>query len=723
MPVATLVRYALTTTVEKISISYRLRVTNAANDFIGYALTIVNPLLLGSAPFRILGFRPSLDKGAGTLETLKGGELGADVGVSGSLDGFGVRELTLRWFGKTRIPFKAAALRAMKRITLDLVRGVPGSIGSRPLFDGYLRDSSFTAGTPPVASITAQDASLPHSLKPMFYNLAPGGELTRNEIAQLVCEEHEIPFGNFDVPNGGGAIRKPISEGGDRTVLEWMKLFYEPVGARPYWRHGELCVKKFDTSGDAVRTLGGGDFRSLTINPPSSNAPNQVQLSAAVFEYEGPTNTRTITDTQSFRATYAIKKANVRQNTDGSIDTLSLTSTPADREVRRLVTRTTYTGGNITRRVIEEWGWYIPKACNRKTSDGGATTTHNTSFAVYQFADGSWRTGQEETFRIIRTTDLTRSFNTDEVGLLTGEVETIEQYHATQIRLGYIDDGTCIDTWDSNVLITEDGIAWQNGMEELATETNTTTFQLGGLNIGGKITAIRVPYESVEWSAECPPLPIYDSGGASVGYAVDIFGPSAAYRYGIAIDFGLLGDTLGGPYDYATVTVQNARVDEDSHNQTTTFQYRAPRHINTSFQTVPVTGTVLVPGPVPTIEQATWKQQAQSATVTLTDTVRVGLAGDVTLPDQRSNDFCETRREMRTAALEILREYAPTVDIEMAVDGVIEEGSVIAVDHPDLGYGPVKLLVWNSSWNIGADGTNSQQLSCRWYTPELEDAA
>jgi hypothetical protein len=78
---------------------------------------------------------------------------------------------------------------------------------------------------------------------------------------------------------------------------------------------------------------------------------------------------------------------------------------------------------------------------------------------------------------------------------------------------------------------------------------------------------------------------------------------------------------------------------------------------------------------------------------------------------------------MRTAALEILREYAPTVDIEMAVDGVIEEGSVIAVDHPDLGYGPVKLLVWNSSWNIGADGTNSQQLSCRWYTPELEDAA
>lgn len=721
MPVATLVRYALTTTVEKISISYKLRVTNAANDFIGYALTVANGLLLGHAPFRFAGFRTSMDRGTGTLETLTGSELGADVSVSGSLDGFGVRELTFSWFGKSRIPTKASVLRAMKRVTLDLVRGVPGTQGTRRLFDGYLRDQSFTAGTPPVASITAQDASLPHSLKPLFYSLPAGSAWTREEVFLDICDTHDIPVGNFDVPDHGGELRKMISEGGDRTVLDFFKLFFEPVGARPYWRNGQLNVKKFDTTGDAVRTLGGGDFRTLSVAPPATNAPNQVQFTASVFEYDGPTNTRTITDTQSFRDTYAIKKANVRQNTDGSIDTLSLTSTPADREVRRIVTDTTYTGGNITRRLITEYGWYVPRACNRRTSDGGATTSHNNDFAVYQFADGSWRTGQEETFRIIRTTDVARTFT--EAGFLASEVEQVTEYYPTQIRVGYIDDSTGLDVFDSDVLTTDSGIAWQNGQEELTTETNTRTFQNGPENnITQILTSVAVPYTLVNWgSAEDPTnVGVYNNAGAFVPFAIQLCGPPSARVYGAPIEWGLLGDEIGGPFYYGTKTVQFTRIDESSHNQTTAFQLRAPwPHINVSFQTAPVTGTVLVPGAPPTLEIATWKQQSQSATIVLTDAVRVALAGDVELPEFRSNEFCETIRELKTAALEVLREYAPVVTIEMAVDGIIEEGSVIAVSHPDIAYGTAKLLVMSSAWSIGNDATNSQALTCRWYPPEL----
>src|SRR5688572_12136309 len=141
MPVVTLLRYNLETVVQKVSLRYMLRAVSTANDSLKYDLTVINLIAIGRAAFRTVGARLQIDKGNGTLVPVPMTEAGAEVTLRGSVDGYGIRELTFDWFGR-RSPLKTALLRSMARVTMTGIIGMPGLIGQRPMFDGYIRDVS-----------------------------------------------------------------------------------------------------------------------------------------------------------------------------------------------------------------------------------------------------------------------------------------------------------------------------------------------------------------------------------------------------------------------------------------------------------------------------------------------------------------------------------------------------------------------------------------------------
>lgn len=686
----------------RATITWIINVASGRNDFIRWDLTVTNFLDVVAQAWRMIGKRIEMDLGDGALSTVQDKDLAPEIRLSGSIHGFGVRELTFSRYGEDQSTFQRTLTRAMQRVRMTAYRGVPGAIGSREMFDGYIRDALFQ-GFPPVAQIVCQDTSLAYAETPIAYNLEPGSLRERADVILEVLASAGIPAGVFDAPQGTGIFFKALSEAGDRKVLDWLSQVIEPIGARGYWRGGKWNLKRFDTSGPAKRTLKAGDFRTISIDPPATNTPNAVQVSSALFAYQGPSGGFTTTETQSARAVYAPKAAVLKQDhTTGTQTVVSAAIPAADREVSRIVTTTTKNGGTMVSQMVDEWGWYAPRAAARRQTTGGVNTFNNAN-DVYQYADGSWRSTQQEDFQIIRRRIVSRTFDTD--GFLVSESETPYQFYGMEIPRGTLNPASGAEV-PSDVLMTDDGIAWIGGVEQFAYEINTVTYApavAGQPALGTKTRSVN-SWGNVVYSLSGNP------GGAYAGPTIYFFGPTASKKYGTGPSTAQV---------LLVVSTTYSAIDEASHHEDTRAIFRASQFPQT-FQQL-TDSNVTVAGPVPNIEQLTAFQQAQNRTQIIKDNLRIALSLGKQITDYRQNDYCETAGEMQTVAVEALRAIsAPRVTIEMDCDFIIEEGDIIAVDHPKLGYGPVKLLVEDIIWTLnGSTGQNNQTLGCRWDTPEL----
>jgi len=130
-------------------------------------------------------------------------------------------------------------------------------------------------------------------------------------------------------------------------------------------------------------------------------------------------------------------------------------------------------------------------------------------------------------------------------------------------------------------------------------------------------------------------------------------------------------------------------------------------------------GIITVNGPIPVIDQLTAKQGAQPATVTVDNKAQQDLAGQI-ITEYRQNDFCESIGELKLAGLEVLRDLnAVTVDFDMPIDCLTEEGQTVAVSIPELG-GLVNTIAWQSDQAFNGDtAANNQHIMARFYPPEL----
>lgn len=723
MPIASL--FGAQVTVTEKAESARLRfVTNVLgtrNDFLDFGITVVNLLSTQGETERYIGAAVSMDKGKGSLERCTLAELDPEITLRSSADGFigGTSSLTFRRFGADQAPAKSSLLRAMRRVTMEGYRGVNGVIGSRPLFDGYVHSPSWDLD-PPAASITCQDASLPHVDKLLTLTIPAFSGKTRRQVIIDVCSENDIPLGTIAFPNfTGGEIFKPITEGGNRKVLEWMREFIVPTACHMRWSvDGKLNIVPFSHTAAPARSLKAGDIRACNVSPPETNLPNQVVMTSTV--YANRSADIIVTDppvTESSFAVYAPEVATHKQDTAGVVTPLSLTSEAVSQEVSRIVTTNTWRGGTLIERLVEEWGWYAPQACNRRqrawNEESPGLIEHNTQFAVYKFADGTWRTVEREEFQVIRRSRLVRTFNDD--GNLTEEKEHRSYFVGVQVPISNF-DGTATE-FKQGVLMLDDGRAWEDGKEKLRERDYVWNVHSFDASTARRTQTYR--YRRLVGNG-----PTHNIDGAPQQNGRK-FGPLASPIYTQTPVTSVVDPVT----EFWSITWTAAS--ETSHRRVT--QPIGSINKVESFETGRIAAyeDVTLSTPVPTIDQLTSSQVAQPQSYTFTDGVRVALRAAAlgvseavaTIPMFVPNDYCETELELRVAAVEKAREMAPRVVIEMDVDMICDVGETVDVTHPKLGHGTHRLPIEQIDIMINTQtGANTQRLTCRLYGPELQAA-
>ena len=177
----------------------------------------------------------SLDRGDGALSRLMSSELGQQITIRGSLDGYGVRSLSLSREGFGQSPLLTSFLRSKRELIATGYLGAPGSVAPTALFRGTLRSSSFDT-LPAAAEIEFQDASAQWINIPFVYSLPIGQRTSRMEVIVDIVETFNIPCDTESLdfgPDDGGVIKKGITAAGETTLGNFIADFAKPMGRRP----------------------------------------------------------------------------------------------------------------------------------------------------------------------------------------------------------------------------------------------------------------------------------------------------------------------------------------------------------------------------------------------------------------------------------------------------------------------------------------------------------
>jgi hypothetical protein len=767
-----------------------------------FALTTSDPIgaaMKPAAQSRVIGARLSIDSaGDGSLVPVKGFERGDTIRISGTLGDFGARELTFSRYGKDFSPFISSALREQRGVSMSIVRGVRGNRATKKMFDGSFGSSTFQP-YPPLAAITCKDASMKFASTPFFYTLAPGSGQTRLAVLLDIFTKYGMPYSNLVLPDSdGGKVFKPINEGGSRSVLDFINDFIAPMGCRQNWKGNLINIRRpgtrvvrasggFGTGGLGtyivpdvpVRTLRPCDIRSISIQPPNTDAPNAIRFTALVFGYLGPTGQRTEVKIVKSNGVYAPQVAtNKQDHTTGVVSATGLASASATREVSRIVTTTNYAGGTVVSQTISEFGYYAPRACDKRqtaplvlssltsvgatatattaaphglitgdsvTISGATPSSYNGSYSItvtgastftYTFATGASPATGTISWYAISFNDQFDVYKFPDGSWRTTAQEDFQEINRTVLTR----------TFDTNGYLTDESIDYYRIAPQ---ETYVSTYVLVGSAFVETIVACLTTSDGRAWTngkemlyaehtarnyqfdsstfqlmrtvetVTSPSVAQYllffpPSTGVSSGPAVR-FGPSSAPRYGFAV---------AGTQSLFSVVKTYATVSESSYRVTVSVN-SSGEWLPGSFQSKPSSSTSVVQGSVPLDEQLTSQQKAQPTSILLNDKVRQVFNNGRDVLVMYQNDFCETEGELITCAMELMREIAsPRVSIEMDFDAMCEEGVTVAVNYPGLTLKDEKMLVWDWEATLNMNNAqNSQTLTCRWDPPELRASA
>lgn len=705
---------------------FNLLVTTAGNDTLPFALDLTEHDFFAD-PCRYVGAEVDFDRGDGAMVPLTDSEMPTTITLHGSLDGFGIRELTFGRIGPGQSPINSGSLRGAQRVKMSAIRGTLGGFRAWPMFEGYLRDARCDT-FPPASAIVAQDGSVLN--EPLFYTLAARTNTSRLDVITDICERNGIRVGTFaftDTDNVGGYVVKEINEAGNRSVLAFLAEFVSPTGCRIYWRDGALNIKRFSTDDASIRTLNFSDLRKpVTVTPVPANTPNVVRLASEIYEYTGPMldGVQPPITTDVVNAVYQpIVATHKQESTTGVISALALSSDNIMREVSKVVTTNTYTAGTLTGWTIETYGWYNPKACNLK-QDGSGVTRYNEDFDVYKTPDLTWHYQQEETYQVIEKRVVVAVYDSDSI--LSYETETYYAFYDRWAPIGQRNGTNTATVYVADVYLKDDGTGWLYGRERIdaaalelpLTLTRWTSYSATTRGLIATTTAVAypsvsVPYGTKRWH--------YQTSTSAANLYV--FGPTAAPIYG----------TL---YIYSSFAVDNwtttyTAMTETTHSRVVTKNGNVfppegggPFIQYTSLPAPMVAEDVTVNEPLPKIEMLVSAQVPEPASVTSIDRVGVALLGKRNTANME-NGWCENTDEMDAAAFDVLRfSRAIPVSIEMDLDFDIVEGSVITLPpHPDLGQSEVKVLCMDCSWTLDqtAPGMGQLTVDALFFPPELTE--
>lgn len=690
MPTVTLQQWDVTS-VQRERAAVGFSVTAVRPGFVGIAWGITaiayNPLFdVLAASYAQVGV--SLEMKAGdTWKVVPLSELGPDITLRGSREGYGARELTFTLHGAQYSPWVSAFARRATPVRLHVHLAVPGEdVVSRLMFDGVVRDPLFSVEEEAVTFV-CQDLSCRLAEQPFAYNLDERAGKSRGDVLREVCDTYGITLGLVDLPNDGGGFFKMISEGGDMTVGEFLAAMLSPTGRELRWRAGgilDVVRYPFLAGGGVARTLTPGDIRSIgDVTLPSTNTPHQIRMTAPIFRYGGPSGRREEKlPPRIVRGRYTPARAvGVQSEVDGSLALFDQEpQVPLEMDISSTYLTNIYDGGVLLEQIIEEWGWAAPRACPKRQLEDGSVS-HNNTFKVYRYADGSWRSVFQEQWLKKRTTHLVRTFIDDRLAL---EVTRVYALLPVRLPITHFEllEGLVTELPNA-VMITDEGVAWLNGKEmegvtdfavQRAFSANGQTGELAYVTDFRTATDVVMPRPRPTFPAQL-----------SEGYVA--FGPLNEKWYGVFLTpFGGGGgsDYVIGPQSVTTYERQS----DTSHRQKTSVSYgsavRAALLDDQNLAPIRGAGEFIVESAVPLVETVTEYHTAQAGSYTITDNVRRLLSGGAgVLPLTQSNGFCENLGEMRTSAKEVAKSLAAfRVPIVIDVDLILEEGSLVDVQHP-----------------------------------------
>lgn len=274
--------------------------------------------------------------------------------------------------------------------------GAPGEVRSEQRFGGYVRTCQQTEGGPAVR-VECQDAiTARYGGYDLCHEVEPFAGLTRGEIVREVCLDAGLTA--VDCPDGAVWQKGLFTD--SKKLFEFLREWIAPEGWKMrverdgsglvVWRP-ELLAAPIP----ADDAWGISRFEQVQIEPPRDVPSRWVirGLGAVTVDELGQVTTTTVTKVYDI---YAPKRAVSRQETNGSITDLGVTSYPSSlRLVTEIRDEKTERGGRPVRQVTYEWGWYNPRAAQYISNTGAGTYD---PLQVYIDEEGEFVLWSEEKF-------------------------------------------------------------------------------------------------------------------------------------------------------------------------------------------------------------------------------------------------------------------------------------------------------------------------------------
>ena len=716
----------------------------------------------------------SLDRGDGVLSRLMSSEIGEQISISGSLDGYGVRTLSFSREGFGQSPLLTSVLRSKREVLATGFLGSPGGVTGKSLFLGTLRSAPFDS-LPAVAQIECQDGSAQWLNIPFVYSLQPGQRTSRMEVIvdivqtfDIPCDVESLDFGADD----GGVITKGITAAGETTLGAFIADFAKPMGRRPrVLPDGTLAFIRIDETATPKKTLTAGDLLSLKIAPPAVNDSNSVTATAKCFAYVGPSGTRITVEiedgpTETFTPPYA---AAVQVHASGAVNAMGAGGAVTGPRWRK-ITQTRWNGGTIIEQLVEEYGYYSPKVCRNKQDAAGAVSW-NPDFDVYFYPDGTDRLESQYQWRVVRRWYLAKSVPS---GGAIGQGEYETHYQAIEMPIKSV-DAAGVEHFIAG-LQTSDGRSWWAGQETIDLDT-TTVFTAGVIGMNAAFSLHDVETYATGYEARTREQGTVvridrtfnanaDKQVATDTVAIFLYAqytynyqgttapapPTLSWKFPFVASRPLLiapaiyaTQSNAGAFgwvrlDQASSSITRTQFDESTFTASVAFNIPAQfkielfffvfydeSYFNTyeDFSHFFIGKATYLPLPIPVLEYLTDETIPAAHSQTSPDDVRIALAGE-TFPTYIQADMCETDDELLTVAWEELRlRSADRIPIEIPFDPDLEEGDVVAVRQPTPSGGVLEFngVIWDWSVVAGGRGDVRNAFTLLRFPPNLRQVA
>lgn len=654
---------------------------------------------------RLLYCTLQLDLGSG-FQTIHPSECRV-LSVAASLDDWAKR-CEIELYGAKWSPLVQDIVRGTMPVLVTTTSGDPSQPVTRTRFRGVAVSVTYDRVTK-----TARLSCLDRASQFAAISIGPSNEAdsgaTREEFFIDEMEAAGLTLGSCDFgPLATTQVTKPFSQV-DVRLFDFGRGWVEPVGGWLQFDHDDkLVVERYSSLTPPAIILKPNDVVSLgPLTPPSTIATNKVTAVTINYDKVDASGLRTVQFSELTYDNYAIKGAIVRQDSAGTLTSVSMGDAAASNRLVREVRYTqTFLGDMLVGSRVEEWGWYARHAARLRLMTDLTVTAANINYR-WQYDDGTWRLWPREHWVIVQLSNTWKNISANAV---TRVSEGRAYWHFRNVALFELTGGPppteSHNGGGSPIYITETS----GGVDP--------TFEIGGVEVATLYAGANSFDEEI--------VTVYTTDAD--GYLVSEVVTTSAQSRGARATSQRAGSFVYGidesSKEYWSDEKETFQV---VSIKTTTYtpQVGADAYTITSRLWEAATNKLVIApteqrtGARPRPEQVVGESRSQELRQSATDIVRATLSGVV--EDFVSNEYCQNEADLLSLARNRLREESawncPAV---IPFNHAVRPGHYAEVDgYTEDGMDSMRLLVAGVVDNFDAC---TQSLALRYYPPEVADA-